>query len=84
MEQLIVLTIMPGITELVPDVYIEALVQWLESRSDADAPPAGILAIATKQESVTEPIGTDEEHFGGEGSPIVSTESPGGEDSASA
>lgn len=31
-EQLVVLTIMPGVTMLVPDVYVEAVIQWLEQR----------------------------------------------------
>jgi hypothetical protein len=31
-EQLVVLTVMPGITMLVPDVYVEAAIQWLEQR----------------------------------------------------
>ncbi len=31
-EQLVVLTIMPGVTRLVPDVYVEAVIQWLEQR----------------------------------------------------
>lgn len=44
-EQLIVLSIMPGITVLVPDVYVEALVQWLEGRSDGVPPAGGILSI---------------------------------------
>lgn len=44
-EHLVVLSIMPGITALVPDVYVEALVQWLESRSDEAPAPVGILNI---------------------------------------
>ena len=31
-ELMVVLTIMPGITLLVPDVYVEAVIQWLEQR----------------------------------------------------
>jgi hypothetical protein len=52
-EQLVVLTIMPGVTMLVPDVYVEAIIQWLEQRElmrvgedaddDDDAPPRGLL-----------------------------------------
>lgn len=34
-EQVIVVTIMPGITVLVPDVYVEAVIQWLERREDS-------------------------------------------------
>ena len=45
-EQLIVLSIMPGITVLVPDVYVEALVQWAENQSEEERPPTGILGIA--------------------------------------
>lgn len=59
-EQLIVLTIMPGITVLVPDAYVEALVQWLEGRAADAVPPAGILAIATAHDgeisAIPEPI----------------------------
>jgi hypothetical protein len=43
-EQLIVLTIMPGVTRLVPDVYVEAVIHWLEQRELArldDLLPAG-------------------------------------------
>lgn len=83
-EQLIVVTIMPGITELVPDVYVEALVQWLESRSDEPAPAAGILAIATRQETPPEPEPDPGEEDFGEGGSVSSTETLGGEDIASA
>ena len=31
-ELVVVLTIMPGITLLVPDVYVEAVIQWLDQR----------------------------------------------------
>lgn len=45
-EQLIVLSIMPGITILVPDVYVERLIQGL-SAADLDlTAPAGILPMA--------------------------------------
>lgn len=44
-EQMTFLTIMPGITMLVPDVYVEAVIQWLEQRAlerdDAAAPDEG-------------------------------------------
>lgn len=57
-EQLVVLSVMPGITVLVPDVYVEALVQWLESRSE-DAPiPSGILSIVSAR-SIDEPAAID-------------------------
>ncbi|WEK52231.1 MAG: hypothetical protein P0Y66_09795 [Candidatus Kaistia colombiensis] len=55
-EQLIVLTIMPGITVLVPDAYVEALVQWLEGRAAHAVPPTGILAIATARDGEISPI----------------------------
>jgi hypothetical protein len=42
-EQIVILAIMPGVTVLVPDVYVEALVRWLENR--IDGPPKGLLAI---------------------------------------
>lgn len=35
-EQLVVVTIMPGITMLVPDVYVEAVTQWLEQKAMAE------------------------------------------------
>ncbi|MFA6114143.1 MAG: DUF4194 domain-containing protein [Sphingomonas sp.] len=44
-EQILPLTIMPGITVLVPDVYVEALVQWLENREPTQAPASGFVAI---------------------------------------
>jgi len=50
-EQVTILTIMPAISVLVPDVYVESVVQWLEQRSDASAdanndnsPAPGLLA----------------------------------------
>lgn len=46
-EQLVVLSIMPGITVLVPDVYIEKMVLWLESEVESGRPPTGLLSIAT-------------------------------------
>jgi hypothetical protein len=71
-EQLIVLTIMPGITVLVPDVYVEALVQWLEERSEDASPPAGILGIATLRNREAEPrLEAAEEDNVGEDDPIV-------------
>jgi hypothetical protein len=51
-EQLVVLTIMPGVTMLVPDVYVEAIIQWLEQRElmrvdedagEDDVPPRSLL-----------------------------------------
>jgi hypothetical protein len=39
-EQLLQLTIMPGVTVLVPDVYVEAVIQWLE-RQEFEAAEAG-------------------------------------------
>ena len=42
-EQLLQLTIMPGITVLVPDIYVEGVIQWLERRELAagDMEPEG-------------------------------------------
>jgi len=42
-EQLLQLTIMPGVTVLVPDVYVEAVIQWLE-RQEFEAAEAGAAA----------------------------------------
>lgn len=39
-EQLIQLMIMPGITVLVPDVYVEGVIQWLERKAFDDAESA--------------------------------------------
>lgn len=43
-EKVLQLQIMPGVTTLVPDVYVEAVIQWLERReaggADADGGPA--------------------------------------------
>lgn len=39
-EQMTVLAIMPGITVLVPDVYVEAVVQWLEQQALAESDSA--------------------------------------------
>ncbi len=35
-EQMTVLVIMPGITVLVPEVYVEAVIQWLEQRAPVE------------------------------------------------
>lgn len=40
-EQLIVVTIMPGITVLVPDVYVEGVIQWLEQQEDLGTEASG-------------------------------------------
>lgn len=56
-EQLTVVTIMPGVTILVSDVYVEAVIQWLEARAlarlDTDAgirvPPGGTEASLVPQ-----------------------------------
>lgn len=58
-EQLVVLSVMPGITVLVPDVYVEALVQWLETRSDDVPAPTGMLSIVSPQQ-IDEPTAEDE------------------------
>ncbi|WP_206245213.1 DUF4194 domain-containing protein [Novosphingobium terrae] len=67
-EQLVVLSIMPGITVLVPDVYVEALVQWLESRPDGKPMHAGILNIVAGRIDLpansAEPAGSDVLSFG--------------------
>lgn len=45
-EQILQLSIMPGITTLVPDVYVEAVIQWLERHEfeAAETEAAGISA----------------------------------------
>jgi len=53
-EQVVTLAIMPGVTVLVPDVYVEALVQWLENRTDE--PTKGLLAIVADARGPTETI----------------------------
>ena len=45
-EQILQLSIMPGITMLVPDVYVEAVIQWLE-RQAFEAAEAGEEAAAS-------------------------------------
>lgn len=57
-EQLIVLYIMPGITVLVPDVYVERLIQWLETLDPDLEPPAGILSLIGLQD---DPPATEDE-----------------------
>lgn len=42
-EQLVVLSIMPGITTLVPDVYVEGVIQWLEQRALAEVDDAAAM-----------------------------------------
>lgn len=44
-EQILQLSIMPGVTVLVPDVYVEAVIQWLE-RQAFEAAEAGEEAAA--------------------------------------
>ena len=64
-EQLIVLNIMPGITTLVPDAYVEALLQWLESCAHQAEAPAGVLsAIASAPGGARAPTAS------GDGAPI--------------
>lgn len=47
-EQLLQLTIMPGVTVLVPDVYVEAVIQWLERQAFEEAEAgAGTLSADT-------------------------------------
>lgn len=51
-EQILQLSIMPGITMLVPDTYVEAVIQWLEreafeavERSEVDASGTGATSL---------------------------------------
>lgn len=44
-EQLTVVTIMPGITILVSDIYVEAVIQWLEARALARLDAEGSLGV---------------------------------------
>lgn len=63
-EQIVVLTILPGITMLVPEVYVAALVRWLEGRGAGMDAPTGILSIATAEGEATvvqAPIFEDEQ-----------------------
>ena len=64
-EQLMVLQIMPGITVLVPDVYIERVIQWLEERDPGLAPP-GILSMVSDHAG-DDASDEDEDHFEAEG-----------------
>jgi hypothetical protein len=72
-EQVVTLAIMPGVTVLVPDVYVEALVQWLENRTDEA--PKGLLAIVADARGQEEPASSvaaaaeDEEENGIAGNP---------------
>lgn len=50
-EQLLQLTIMPGVTVLVPDVYVEAVIQWLE-RQEFEAAEAGAGADALSADTM--------------------------------
>lgn len=50
-EQLVQLTIMPGVTVLVPDVYVEAVIQWLE-REAFEAAEAGAGAETLSADSM--------------------------------
>jgi hypothetical protein len=47
-EAMTVLTIMPGITMLVPDVYVEGVIQWLEQREMERADTVGTEGDASK------------------------------------
>ncbi len=44
-EQLTVVTIMPGVTILVSDVYVEAVIQWLEARALERLDAEGALGL---------------------------------------
>lgn len=44
-EQLTVVTIMPGVTILVSDVYIEAVIQWLEARALERLDAEGVIRV---------------------------------------
>jgi hypothetical protein len=75
-EQLTVVTIMPGITTLVPDVYVEAVIQWLEARElaaideTAEPPAPNLLAHVADYRAglgaVPEPVDDGEDGNGGE------------------
>ncbi len=44
-EQLTVVTIMPGVTILVSDVYVEAVIQWLEARALERLDAEGVIGM---------------------------------------
>lgn len=55
LDQLIVLQIMPGITMLVPDVYVERVIQRLETLDPDLGPPEGILSLRGPQDETQPP-----------------------------
>lgn len=84
-EQLIVLNIMPGITVLVPDVYVEALVQWAESQTGAEEAPAGMIGIATERDApIEDMIATEEEPIAAEQELFIEARPIAEDDDASA
>jgi hypothetical protein len=69
-EQLTQLMIMPGITVLVPDVYIEAVIQWLERKSfddseagetEAGQPNSMLAHVAEHRANIGAELPADEE-----------------------
>lgn len=79
-EKVLQLQIMPGVTVLVPDVYVEAVIQWLE-RELFDASDAGAASVSPTAETMLGHVADHRANLGAAPAPESGqSEQPDGDD----